>query len=132
MYTNFSTCRVLQVACGWQHSAGVTPDGRLFTWGWGGAVGGGGLLDKYADLGGGQLGLGDDLDQHTPVQVQRVMIGSRASRDLRRVGGGGAQGRTYAAAQPAAGGWAARQASCGRNHTAVVLRIAEVADWELE
>jgi hypothetical protein len=50
-------------------AAGVTADGRLFTWGWGGAVGSGGFLSPGADLGAGQLGHGDDWDQYDPKQV---------------------------------------------------------------
>jgi alpha-tubulin suppressor-like RCC1 family protein len=35
---------VARVACGWRHSAAVTDNGRVFSWGW----------SKY-----GQLGMGD-------------------------------------------------------------------------
>lgn len=37
--------------------------------GWGGAVGGGGLMEPHADLGAGQLGHGDDRDAFEPRQV---------------------------------------------------------------
>ncbi|XP_024028287.1 ultraviolet-B receptor UVR8 isoform X2 [Morus notabilis] len=42
------------VSCGARHSAIVTEDGQLFSWGW----------NKY-----GQLGLGDSVDRSTPSQV---------------------------------------------------------------
>lgn len=116
------------VSCGWQHSAGVTSDGRLLTWGWCGAVGGGGLFEKNADLGGGQLGLGDDLDYHSPTQVLRVSIGSNSYRDLRQVAAMGHQGRAYT---QRSNNWDALQASCGRNHTAFVVQMDALEPWEL-
>ena len=42
------------VSCGARHSALLTEDGHLFTWGW----------NKY-----GQLGLGDSTDRNVPCQV---------------------------------------------------------------
>ncbi|KAJ7950266.1 Ultraviolet-B receptor UVR8 [Quillaja saponaria] len=42
------------VSCGARHSAVLTEDGQLFTWGW----------NKY-----GQLGLGDSVDRNIPCQV---------------------------------------------------------------
>ncbi|KAG2690641.1 hypothetical protein I3760_09G197000 [Carya illinoinensis] len=42
------------VSCGARHSAVLTEDGQLFSWGW----------NKY-----GQLGLGDSVDRNTPFQV---------------------------------------------------------------
>lgn len=42
------------VACGWRHSAAVTREGDVFTFGW----------SKY-----GQLGHGDNEDQHLPKQL---------------------------------------------------------------
>eukprot|EP00775_Hariotina_reticulata_P010632 gene10632-10790_t len=76
-------------AAGWKHTAGVNSDGRLFTWGWAGAVGGGGLVAGPSyDLGAGQLGLGDDMDQYEPQQVQRLLFGRNRFRDLRQSLGG--------------------------------------------
>eukprot|EP00882_Tetradesmus_deserticola_P032053 GHRQ01036268.1.p1 GENE.GHRQ01036268.1~~GHRQ01036268.1.p1 ORF type:complete len:372 (+),score=128.07 GHRQ01036268.1:366-1481(+) len=49
-----SGSRVTHVACGWRHSAAVTADGRVFTFGW----------SKY-----GQLGLGDHDDRLVPAEV---------------------------------------------------------------
>ncbi|KAL5550291.1 hypothetical protein UlMin_000467, partial [Ulmus minor] len=42
------------VSCGARHSAILTEDGQLFSWGW----------NKY-----GQLGLGDSVDRSTPYRV---------------------------------------------------------------
>ncbi|GLC44604.1 hypothetical protein PLESTB_001324500 [Pleodorina starrii] len=46
--------RVVSAECGWRHSAVVSEDGRVFTFGW----------SKY-----GQLGHGDHLDRTRPCQV---------------------------------------------------------------
>ncbi|XP_052184195.1 ultraviolet-B receptor UVR8 isoform X2 [Diospyros lotus] len=46
---------VKAVSCGARHSAVVTDDGKVFSWGW----------NKY-----GQLGLGDMIDRSVPSQVQ--------------------------------------------------------------
>ena len=98
--------------------AGVNSDGRLFAWGWGGAVGGGGLVAGPSyDLGAGQLGLGDDMDQYEPQQVQRLLFGRNRFRDLRQSMGG----------KP----WHAIQVSCARNHTAVVIEM-DVSQRELQ
>lgn len=43
------------VSCGARHSAIVTDDGKIFSWGW----------NKY-----GQLGLGDVIDRNLPSQVK--------------------------------------------------------------
>jgi alpha-tubulin suppressor-like RCC1 family protein len=121
-----------QAAAGWRHSAGVTSDGRLFCWGWSGAVGAGGLLDPGTDLGGGQLGSGTLEDLHVPTQVQRIAMGRPGSglfRDLRASAAVGAQGRAYAGGS--GGGWRALQVACGRNHTAAVVEIPNCAPWEL-
>lgn len=58
--------RIAQVACGWKHTAACTEDGRLFTWGWGGAMGADGEAEGS---GGGQLGLGNNLDCPVPTLV---------------------------------------------------------------
>jgi alpha-tubulin suppressor-like RCC1 family protein len=103
--------RLATAAAGWRHCAGADGDGRLYTWGWGGAVGGGGLLSPNEDLGAGQLGLGDDRDAHEPGQVQRLLLGGGSFRDLRQSGGAGG------------GLWRALAVSCGRNHTAAVVEV---------
>eukprot|EP00877_Chromochloris_zofingiensis_P002433 jgi/Chrzof1/12190/Cz06g24160.t1 len=105
-------------AMGWRHCAGISKDGRLYTWGWGGAVGSGGFYNPDADLGGGQLGHGDSMDYYAARQVQRLSFGRSGYRDLRQVYGAGA------------GDWRAVQVSCGRNHTAAVVE-ADLKDWEL-
>jgi alpha-tubulin suppressor-like RCC1 family protein len=52
-----------QVSAGWKHSAGITADGELYAWGWGGAMGEG------QNSSGGQLGLGDECDWWSPTRV---------------------------------------------------------------
>jgi alpha-tubulin suppressor-like RCC1 family protein len=107
--------RLAAAASGWRHCAGCDDDGRLFTWGWGGAPGGGGLLSPNEDLGGGQLGLGDDRDAHEPAQVLRLLLGGGAFRDLRQSAG------------PGGGLWRAAGVACGRNHTAAVVEVEAAA-----
>lgn len=46
--------RVFYIACGSAHSAAITSDGELYTWGQG----------QY-----GRLGHGDEISQHTPKLV---------------------------------------------------------------
>jgi alpha-tubulin suppressor-like RCC1 family protein len=48
---------VIQVACGWQHTAALTSDGKMFTWGYG------------ED---GQLGHGDANDYIVPKQLEQL------------------------------------------------------------
>jgi len=110
--------RLVSGAAGWRHCAGVDGDGRLFAWGWGGAVGAGGLLSPNQDLGAGQLGLGSDRDAHAPRQLHRLLLGRSGFRDLRQSVG------------PGAGLWRALGVSCGRNHTAAVVEV-EVQPCEL-
>ncbi|GBF93212.1 hypothetical protein Rsub_05944 [Raphidocelis subcapitata] len=110
--------RLASAAAGWRHCAGVDDDGRLHTWGWGGAVGAGGFANPSADLGAGQLGHGDDRDAHEPRQVLRLRLGRTAFRDLRQSVG------------PGGGLWRALAASCGRNHSAAVVEV-EAAAGEL-
>jgi alpha-tubulin suppressor-like RCC1 family protein len=50
-------CDIMQVACGSRHSAAVSKDGLLFTWGWG----------AY-----GQLGHGNTGSQRRPVIVRQL------------------------------------------------------------
>lgn len=114
--------RLAAVAAGWRHAAGADADGRLFAWGWGGAPGGGGLMAPDADLGAGQLGLGEDRDVHDPTQVQRLSLGGGAYRDTRQRGGGGGE----------EGVWRVLEVAAGRNHTAAVVELeaaaADIAD----
>lgn len=106
-------------AAGWRHCGGADADGRLFTWGWGGAVGAGGMINPSEDLGAGQLGLGDDRDAFEPRQVMRLTVGGRGGfRDLRQSVG------------PGRGLWRALQVACGRNHSAAVVE-ADVQPSEL-
>lgn len=113
--------RLRRVAAGWRHCAGADDDGRLYTWGWGGAVGAGGMVSRHADLGAGQLGHGDDCDVHEPKQVMRLTLSPATFRDLR-------QRHHQGAGAGADGGlWRAREVSCGRNHTAAVVEVAATA-----
>ncbi|CEF97508.1 Regulator of chromosome condensation, RCC1 [Ostreococcus tauri] len=55
-----------KLSAGWKHSAGVSNDGKLFAWGFGGSVG------SHSDeklSSGGQLGLGNDFDYWEPTEV---------------------------------------------------------------
>ena len=50
--------KIVEVACGWRHSAAIDEGGALYTWGWG----------RY-----GQLGHGDDGDQTTPRKIEKPL-----------------------------------------------------------
>jgi len=93
-----------QVACGWKHTAAAVA-GRLFTWGWGGAVGEGGDGGPgeagAGGLGGGQLGHPDPLSRAAPSEV----------RPPSGLLGGVGDGRPGPLAQ----------VSCGFNHTGAVF-----------
>lgn len=68
------------------------------------------------DLGAGQLGHGDEMDQHDPKQIQRLLYGRNRYSDLRQSLG----------SRP----WRALMVSCARNHTAAVIE-ADIPDSEL-
>ncbi|GLC39448.1 hypothetical protein PLESTB_001349800 [Pleodorina starrii] len=89
---------------GWKHSAAVSMDGRLFSWGWSGAAGAG----FFTDYGGGQLGLGDDEDRWQPEQVVRLHTSRHRYYDLRA---------SYIRARP----WRVVGLAAGRNHSAALL-----------
>jgi alpha-tubulin suppressor-like RCC1 family protein len=99
----------VSVAAGWKHSAAVTADGELLTWGWGGSEGGA-LTIQAGGSGGGQLALGDDFDRWAPTPVARLALG-----DGRVLARRGRDGRAL---------WRAVQVAAGLNHTAVVVEIA--------
>eukprot|EP00271_Cylindrocystis_brebissonii_P003272 TRINITY_DN1406_c0_g1_i2.p1 TRINITY_DN1406_c0_g1~~TRINITY_DN1406_c0_g1_i2.p1 ORF type:complete len:367 (-),score=39.34 TRINITY_DN1406_c0_g1_i2:321-1421(-) len=93
---------VMQVSCGWKHTAAVTANGELFTWGWGGSQG---SYSVEGNSSGGQLGLGNEFDFLEPTKVN--VQGTVANAFFDKAG-------------------APRQArvlhvSCGFNHTAAVL-----------
>ena len=94
----------------------MTEQGRLYCWGWGGAVGGAGF--GSSDLGAGQLGHGDEMDYHEPKQVQRLLLPRGRFRDLRQNIPG------------IDSSWQALQVSCARNHTAAVVEVP-LAESEL-
>ncbi|KAI0496120.1 hypothetical protein KFK09_022427 [Dendrobium nobile] len=48
-------CTISQISGGWRHTMALTSDGRLYGWGW----------NKF-----GQLGVGDNVDHCSPVQVK--------------------------------------------------------------
>lgn len=92
-----------QVAAGWQHSAGVSSDGNLFTWGWGGSVGSeSGLFPGHSSAGG-QLGHANDFDYWKPTPVLQLEISDSGSLP--------------------AGSGRFLQVSCGTNHTAAIVDI---------
>jgi hypothetical protein len=69
-----------------------------------------GLIDQEFDLGAGQLGTGSDVDEYLPGMATRLL------RAPRRPGARGPP-----APGDFVGHWAAKQVSCGHNHTAVVV-----------
>eukprot|EP00877_Chromochloris_zofingiensis_P008815 jgi/Chrzof1/4187/Cz14g02070.t1 len=83
LVTALDTVKIMTVACGWRHSAAVSDDGRVYTFGW----------SKY-----GQLGHGDYSDRLIPTEVTAL-----AGKPITLVAGGwrhtmaaDAHGRTYA------------------------------------
>lgn len=107
-----------EVAAGWKHSLGLTGDGRMYSWGWSGAVGGAGPFEAPGDFGAGQLGLGDDMDQWEPIQVCCVAYGARKVLDVRHHHVSGATS------------WRALQVAAGRNHSAAVIETPVDVDEE--
>ena len=55
----FLCSQVKHVTGGWRHTAAVTSDGRLFSWGW----------NRF-----GQLGLGHLVDMHKPTLVSPTLV----------------------------------------------------------
>lgn len=53
---------IVDISCGWKHSAAVTRDGKLLTWGWGGSMGTSSMFDS-----GGQLGHNNAFDYWEPT-----------------------------------------------------------------
>lgn len=127
---------VTSVACGWRHSAAVTSDGRVFTFGW----------SKY-----GQLGLGDHEDRLVPAEVSglagrhvvAIAGGWRHTMALDSEGGVWAWGwnkfgqlgigSTEDQASPVAvsslAGSPIAQLACGWRHTVAVGRAGQVFSW---
>ncbi len=52
-----------RVSAGWKHSSGVSADGKLYAWGWGGTAG------ESEQSSGGQLGFDSECDFWAPVEV---------------------------------------------------------------
>lgn len=85
---------IRSVSCGWKHTAAVSADGSLYTWGWGGSVG---SMQSGRDDGSGQLGHGNEFDQWEPRKVASVLtVGGRSHVKTHSV-------------------------SCGFNHTLAVM-----------
>ncbi|PNW88356.1 hypothetical protein CHLRE_01g025900v5 [Chlamydomonas reinhardtii] len=97
---------VSQAAVGWKHSLAVGRDGRLFSWGWSGAMGQG----TFTDYGGGQLGHGDDQDRWAPEPVLRLHTSRHRYLDLRA---------PHVKSRP----WRVLAAAAGRNHSAAVVEL---------
>ncbi len=62
----------VDISCGWKHSAVVTSQGNLLTWGWGGSMGTSSVHDA-----GGQLGHDNVFDYWEPHPTRRPSAGSR-------------------------------------------------------
>lgn len=93
----------VQVACGWKHTAALTANGQIYTWGWGGSQGSHAMDGRSS---GGQLGLGSEFDSLEPALVP--VDGCARS-------GASGEARWQAAT--------CLQVSCGFNHTAAVLQM---------
>ncbi|GJP40486.1 hypothetical protein CLOM_g164 [Closterium sp. NIES-68] len=106
--------RVVQVSCGWKHTAAVACGadageeqslcaaavGRLYTWGWGGSQGSHAIESRST---GGQLGLGNEFEFFEPMWVS----------------GGAFDGNLGKFSEEAM--LNVRQVSCGFNHTAAII-----------
>ena len=97
---------VVQVAAGWRHCAGVTREGQLYTWGWGGSVGSESGLFPGHTSSGGQLGHGNEFDYWKPTRVERLRLGDGGEISSDRV--------------------RFLQVSCGANHTAAVVEMDQM------
>lgn len=82
-----------QASLGWKHSGGVTLNGDLLIWGWGGSVGEATQLLEDGQGSGGQLGHGTDFDAWAPCLINTPEFESRQKF---------------------------RKVDCGLNHTAAV------------
>ncbi|MCL7027791.1 hypothetical protein MKW94_030961 [Papaver nudicaule] len=87
-----SEVRVCEIACGWKHSAAISDDGKIFTWGWGGSNG---TFSVDGQSSGGQLGHGTDIDNFEPKVVS---FNNNNENNVKAV-----------------------QVSCGFNHTGAVF-----------
>eukprot|EP00775_Hariotina_reticulata_P006154 gene6154-6391_t len=117
---------ISHVACGWRHSAAVSGDGRVYTFGW----------SKY-----GQLGHGDHDDRLVPVEVSaltgRVIVqiagGWRHTMALDQQGTAWGWGWNKDEAAPvvvdALAGRPVTLLACGWRHTVAVCNSGEVYSW---
>lgn len=133
--------RVRHVACGWEHTAAVSEEGALFTWGAasGGRLGVEGATGSVPQphrvtLEGGARALAVACGRlHTVVLCARDP--SRAGGDACDVRVAGAApavepaSDTFRAAGGALGGLGARQVACGAAHSAVVTGCGQVVTW---
>ncbi|KAG2441892.1 hypothetical protein HXX76_003499 [Chlamydomonas incerta] len=124
------------VAAGLAHSVGVSSDGKLFAWGWGGAMSGAGSLQlprlsapgeeqAYSGrggpqvqlrLGGGQLGVGSGVNLPNPTLVTKLEV---LPGEVFRQDGG--DPFNY---QDSNLGWIYRRVACGPNHTVALIQVA--------
>ena len=89
------------LACGWSHSACVSADGALWTWGWG----------LYL-----QLGHGEPLDERRP-RVVRALDGIAVGVGSAGAGGAGSVSRGVAGV------------ACGAWHTAALSTSGDLYSW---
>lgn len=85
---------VRSVSAGWKHGLARGDCGGVWTWGWGGSVGDDPGSPDGGRGGGGQLGLGHGLNAFVPKRVAGLPPGARCV-----------------------------DASCGFNHTAIVVKV---------
>ena len=100
--TVLENTKLSQGSLGWKHSGGVTSDGALWMWGWGGSVGETTYFLENHEGPGGQLGHGTDFDAWTPTSISPPALSLETTAKFRSV-------------------------SCGLNHTAAVAEVNETS-----
>jgi len=95
--TTLERLNFASVSCGWRHTAAITEEGVLYTWGWGGFLGSSGSEE---DSTGGQLGHGGVSDHWAPQKVYAFLGPEEENNQSWRQ---------------------LRQVSCGFNHTGAIV-----------